>query len=451
MTRWSWLGIVLATLFLLPSLTGAAEAADPIARAQVETQGNIVAGQQVVFRVDVLVPNFFLSSPKFPQLDLPNAVVILQDDAQNLVETIDGTSYAGIRRIYLITPQSAGEYVLPQARVTFSYAAVPGQPPVDGSVDLPPTKFTVLGPPSPGPGQGGIVAAKVTVTQVLDRDLKGLKVGDAVVRTVTTTADGLQAMMIPPPEPTALDGVRTYEQDPTLTNEAAAGQGTATGRRVDRVTYTFERPGQFVLPPVAVGWYDPATGKHEEAKTPEIVVEIGNTPAFKPAIAPPPAAEQQGAPRVGWVRYVSEAVAACIALALIGWLAARLKTPVSAWREARRTARDQSEATFFKRFENACQSKDGLAAYTALDTWSRHAGVAPIDAWLEHVGDVSARQEYLCFEQIMFGLAKQEGSRNSRELLECISRARASWRKKRRSRTQPASALPELNPSQATV
>jgi hypothetical protein len=60
--------------------------------------------------------------------------------------------------------------------------------------------------------------------------------------------------MIPPPEFTAPDGVRLYLQDPVLSNEPARGQGAAVGKRIDRVTYAFERLGNYVLPAVEIGW-----------------------------------------------------------------------------------------------------------------------------------------------------------------------------------------------------
>lgn len=89
-------------------------AADPIARASLQSKGTLYVGQQVLIDVDVLVPNYFLQPPQFPLFDLPGATVALQDgQALNLNETIDGVAYSGIQRTYIVVPQRDGEFTLP--------------------------------------------------------------------------------------------------------------------------------------------------------------------------------------------------------------------------------------------------------------------------------------------------------------------------------------------------
>ncbi|MDW6022888.1 hypothetical protein SAZ10_14080 [Mesorhizobium sp. BAC0120] len=427
-----------------------ASAAEPIVRARVETQGSIVVGQQVVVSVDVLVPNFFMSSPKFPQFDLPNAVVTLQDNAMNLVETIDSVTYAGIRRTYLVTPQAAGDFVLPQVPITFSYAAVPGQPPASGSVTVPPEKFTVAGVPGASAGAGSAIAAKLAVAQALDRDLKGIKVGDTLVRTVSVTAEGMQAMMIPAPDFTAPDGVRIYRQDPVLSDGTPQGQGSAEGKRIDRVTYAFERPGNYVLPAVEIGWYDPATQKRQVAQVREIAVTVGEHTAFKPAIAPPAAPKQAGPPGyTKWLQLLSWVAGAALTLALLAWLGARAWPRIKSRREQRRIARENSEATYFRRVEVACRLGDLRAAYAALDAWGRRANIGSVPKWLLEFGGPGACEEFERFERATFGSDRGAQHRDSHDLSGALSKARSTWLKRARGRSATASAagaLPKLNP-----
>ena len=54
-------------------------AADPVARASLQSKGTIYVGQQVLIAVDILVPNYFLQPPRFPPIDLPGTIVTLQD------------------------------------------------------------------------------------------------------------------------------------------------------------------------------------------------------------------------------------------------------------------------------------------------------------------------------------------------------------------------------------
>ena len=427
---------------LLFALISAAplHAAEPVVRVDILTPAPIVAGQQVQVQVDVLVPNFFMSPLQFPIFDLPNAIVTLPDvRALNLVETIDGESYSGIRRLYYLTPQAPGDYVLPPAKITFAYAAVPGQA-TDGSVTLPPVKFTVAG--VPGAPAGNVAAATaLTVTQSLDREPSGLKAGDTLVRTITVEAQGMQAMMIPVPEFTVPEGVRIYPHDPALSDKEGGGQ------RIDRVTYAFEKPGSYTLPAVEVDWYDPASQRHETARAPEIAVSVVEAAAFKPAIAPPVAPEKP-APAAwrAWLAYWPWAIAVVAGLAVLAWLATSALPRLAAWRQARRLEHVQSEAAYFRRFEDTCRSGKLPVIYAALDSWSRRAGVAPVSSWLRQTGDAATQREFERFESAIFAVKPDATSCDLQKLLAGIVRARKLWLARDGRNISPASALPALNP-----
>lgn len=430
----------LAALLLFLASVVQLHAAEPTVRVDILTPAPIVAGQQVQVQVDVLVPNFFMSPPQLPIFDIPNAVVTLPDvRAQNLVETIGGESYSGIRRFYFVTPQVPGDYVLPPAEITFAYAAVPGQA-TNGSVKLPSVKFTVAG--VPGAAAGNMAAAtRLSVTQTLDREPDRLKAGDTLVRTVTVDAQGMQAMMIPVPDFAAPDGVRVYPHDPVLSDP----QGN--GKRIDRVTYAFEKPGSYVLPAVDIDWYDPASQKHETASAPEIAVSVAEAAAFKPAIAPP-AAPDQPAPAAwkGWLPYWPWAAAVVAGIAVLAWLITRALPRLAAWRHARRMEHEQSEAAYFRRFEDACQTGKLPVIYSALDSWSRKAGVAPVSSWLRQTGDEATQQEFARFESAIF--AAQPGAEpcDLGKLLTGMARARKHWLVNSAGRIASSPALPALNP-----
>ncbi|WP_119274151.1 BatD family protein [Taklimakanibacter deserti] len=426
-------------LFLLTASAGL-HAAEPLVRVEILTQPPIAAGQQVQVQVDVLAPNFFLSPPKFPLFDLPNAIVTLPDTgAQNLVETIEGQSYAGIRRTYIVTPQTGGDFTLPPAKITFIYAAVPGQPGSEGSVTLPPQKFRVAGAPPGTPA----TAQRITVTQKLDRDPENLKGGDTLVRTVTVEALGMQAMMIPVPEFTAPEGVRLYPHDPVLSDKMDQGQGSIGGTRVDRVTYEFEKAGSYRLPAIEISWYDPATQKNEVAEAPEVTVSVAATAGFTPAIKPPEITEE--APkRPDYLRLLPWA-AGLAALAFLAWLVPALWRGLRQWRQACRQRYEQSEAYSFRQFSSACRSGEGAPVYAALQSWADRAKTAPLREWLSRGGDSAALAQYERLEARLFAATAATGSYDASELLAGIAQARNKWLARRTERLRPA-ALPPLNP-----
>lgn len=433
------------TLLLWLSIAGTAFAADPLARAALQTKGTIYVGQNVLVDVDVLVPNYFLEPPQFPQFDLPGAVVTIQDGkALNLNETIGDTDYSGIRRTYVITPQRAGAFSLPPAKITFGYAAEPGKT-TPGTVTIPALRFDVA---APGDNQGtsDVVAAKVAVTQDLDRDPATLKAGDTLVRTINVRAEGLRAMLIPEPDLTAPSGIRVYRRDPSLGEEKNESSEPVAGTRRDVASYVFSEPGTYVLPAVELSWFDPATAATEVASVPAVTVKVAVAEAQTSAI-PPPAPPQRRQP-YDWYQ-IALISAAAIGAALVLWAIAIALTRLAHWWSARQAERRQSEAAFFRNAERALGADSGRAFTQALDAWTRKAGVAPLESWIRQFADAETRKAYEAHQRQLYGAPEKISAQSSSNklLLVGLRKARHAWLANDSVQAQfGKSGLPPLNP-----
>lgn len=438
----SLLAILLGTF----ATTVVAHAADPLARAQLQSQGTLYVGQEILVDVDVLVPNYFLQPPQFPAINLSGAMVTLQDGrAVNLNETIGGAEYSGIRRTYVITPQQSGDFALPPAEITFGYAAVAGQT-TQGTVALPPLRFTVQLPPGSTQRGGDVVAAKITIDQVLDRDPATLKAGDTLVRTITVRAEGLRAMMIPEPALPAPKGVRVYRQDPSLSEETDRSGLAVAGLRKDVASYLFADPGTYALSAVELNWFDPSTATTQSARVPEMTVTVAAAPPLSNAITPHPANPE--ANRFDWI-LISGIVAGTVAAGLvIGSLALGLSR-LEGWWEARKSRQRESEATYFRHVEDAAHDGSTAELGRALDAWARKAGLTPLRSWLARHPDAGTIKAYDHYEQVRYGEPNQTLSREGRvALLKGLISYRKLWILADRKWTigKLSSALPPLNP-----
>ncbi|MDQ0321529.1 hypothetical protein QO002_003667 [Pararhizobium capsulatum DSM 1112] len=447
-TRTCFLHMVPALMFWCIATTTSALAADPIARATLQSKGTLYVGQQVLVDVDVLVPNYFLQPPQFPEIDLPGAIVTLQDGrAMNLNETIGEDSYSGIRRTYVITPQQAGNFTLPPAEITFGYAAVPGQM-TQGKTSLPSLSFTVEAAPgsaTQGANQGpGVVAAKVTLTQDFDRDTKTLKAGDTLTRTITIRAEGLRAMMIPEPEFETPESIRVYRQDPVLSEEMDRTDQPVAGVRKDVAQYLFQDVGQFDLPAVELSWFDPATAKTESASAPAVTVSVAAAPAATTELAPA-VPEPEAAP-FNWFLACAMAAAALISGAVIWILAQGLSRLEISW-ETRRSDQRESEAAYFRHVEQACHGGSPAEIENALDRWSRKAGVVPLRPWLSRYADEETRQAYEAQQRSVYA-DNPLSHADPHALAKGLQKARNGWfaRVDRKPRRWHSRVLPQLNP-----
>jgi hypothetical protein len=366
-----------------------ADAAEPLVRVVMPAGKPYLAGQQINVEVQVLVPNFFMSPLQFPTLDIPGAVVTLSDDREmNFNETIDGETYSGIRKSYLIVPEQAGIFTLPSAQLTFSYAAVPGQA-TQVSVPIPRQTFRVTLPQGAMGPNGPLPLVPLEITESWDRSPGGLKVGDTLTRTINIFAKGMQPMMIAPPRLNTPDGVKAYPHDPVLSNERTNGKDFAGGRRIDRVTYEFTRPGDYVFSAVTVDWYNVAAGKAEVTRAPELKISVAALATAAPAIAPEASAPEE--PKswlrtVDWTFWLPRGLAAILTVLALAFVGARYLPRMLASIAARRRAHEKSEPTSFQRLRAACRTEDPMAIYRALAAWAQTAGVKSVSAWARDFG-----------------------------------------------------------------
>jgi BatD DUF11 like domain len=435
--------VVLAVL-LISAYVGSAAAAEPRVRVAIDAKGPIIVGQQVRVDVTVLAPNFFLSPPQFPIFDLPGAIVTLPDEnAINSTETIDGESYAGIRRSYMITPQQAGDVSLPPIRITFKYAAEPGKPGAEAAVTLPPETFTVTQPAGAQSSVSPGLVAKVVVTQTLDGDPKAMKVGDALARTVETFAPNTQAMMIPPCTFEARPGTRVYRHDPILSAVRSDRGDFLGGRRVDSATYVFDKPGTYLLPAIQVPWFDADKGTQKASAAPEITVSVREAPVPISDLAPPqaPTAEPDDQ---AWKRIFIRLVAyAAVGLA-ISWVWYEFGPRLRDRRRRRHEAWEASEAAAFERLRYACFAGDRFAAYKELASWARREGFASLRALCER--EPTLRADVTELENDLFSNTHSRARWNGRHLFDRTAAVRTSRQRSRRSQRSAAVVLPALNP-----
>ncbi len=417
-----------------------AHAAGPLVRAQLVTKDTFLAGRQIEIEVDLLAPNYFMSAARFPQVSVPGAVATLGDDAQNFTETIDGTDFSGIRRIYRITPLAPGHYQLPPAPVTFSYAAQPGVA-TPGRATLPAVSFDVVAAPAAADGREPLVSTRVAITQSVDRDPAKLGAGDVLVRSLEATAEGLPAMLIPEPDLPAPDGVRVYRRDPVLSAVTEGRGETTAGKRLDQVTYRFDTAGTFELPAVAIAWYDPVNKRQRVAEAPAIPVTVAAqampaSPLPLPAPEPVPAkARHPGA----W------GVAAAAVLAALAWAAVRLLPRLRQAAAAAAARRRGSEAAYFRRFVEACRSGTAAEIFRALDAWARRCRLGPLRAWAAAYGGRAASDQLERLEAELFGGGP--AARQGPALAQAIGEARLRWLKAAEPPHRLSGIpLPPLNP-----
>lgn len=359
----------LFALLLLALVTTALADDAPRARVRVriEPAGPVAVGETVRLVVDALVTTWLAAGLELPALRIPGAVVTESDEhAPHLTETIDGATWFGVSRVYLVTPTAPGELAVPAIPLSVH----PGGAPAALAIATAPLTLTVTAPVRPPGAEHALAASKLTLTQHLDRTLDGLRVGDSLTRTVAITADGARGMFLPPTTFAPIAGLAVYPSEPHVDDVTDRQGEFMGGRRIDAATYVVQAAGTHTLPAVRVAWWDTKARKLQTATVPAITFDAAANPAAKPELALPADEAAEDLARFGRPTLVALAL---LAIGVATWLvvprigAARRRLVTA--RAERRRREEASEPWAFARVTDGLRANDPTAVYPAVVRW----------------------------------------------------------------------------------
>ncbi|MBY5591905.1 protein BatD [Rhizobium leguminosarum] len=411
-------------------------ASEPFGRASIEGAEGIVPGQQVRVVVDVFAPEFFTSPPQFPLFDVPDALVTLSTDrAQNLVQTIDGVQYSGIRRSYAVVPEKAGSFKLPVVEIDLGFSSNGNSTKAIVKVALPSFDVAVASHQAAMP----FAARGLTMTESFDRDPASLKVGDALVRTVVIFAEDTQAMLIPPVAFGTAAGVARYEKPAVLADDVeqrGIGRSAETGStRSETVVYTVFDTGRFPLPAITYPWFD--VDEHVLSTATLPVTDVVVAPAaVAERIQPELQRENAPASRVwrGWLLVILLCAIDLAVAAFAWWRLPAIRT----WAARVRQRRRNSPRRRLSRIRTIIRVGDELAVYRGLQDWSGTLGYRTVSEWVEAQACPRLSAQVAILERRLFRSRDMQLDRAA--LASAITLPVADGR-------PPKRALPDLNPT----
>lgn len=384
--------------------------ANVVVRQSLDPQTGAVIGQRVALYVDVL---FRGDMPRPPRVSLPDApgLQAFRFETQGLTirDAISGEPYVGQRFEFALYPRRGGQLEVPAAAVTLLDAHGDAVGRAQGE----PKRLDVASPPGVDASQPVVATRSFRLVEQWAPEPKAqLKAGDAIVRTITRTAEDVPALAMRDLAFPAPAGVSVYVDPPDVDDRS--DRGVVTGRRVDRVTYVFERAGRFELPPATQPWWDLGEGA--------LKTETAQGAAFDVVAAP--MATDDGVS----LRAALAGVAAAAALAGLALLVARVL-------RRRRTSAAHAERESFAALRRAClnATADAGAVYVAFSRWR---------SFLDPIARRSATEAAAGLEKALFAGGERRWS--SADAGEFINRA-AGVRRSAPAGRRPADLSP-LNP-----
>jgi hypothetical protein len=418
-------------------------ASQPIARAELEVDVPIIVGQPVSVRVEVLVPSFFTGAPNWPDVEIHDAMTIFQwTGGLNFTERIDGQTWAGQSRRYVVYPQRARRYEISSIPIEVRYS-VDGET-VTATVSPAPIGFDAELPPEARGLEYFIATNGLELVQVFDARPDTIRVGEAFRRTLTVTVQNAMGMVVPRLEVRAPAGLGIY-RDPPVVEETFGERGSSIlGTRVETITYLAEKEGTYSLPAIELVWWDLGAKRLRREMIPpvEFVVsaDTNTTLSFSERVGDGSDADGGPASVVPSLRRWGSLALFLGTLFLVLTRFIRRFGPALRERiDAAQRERSQSESAYFERFRKAAQSGDPRAAWSTLTAWldrtHRGPGAATVRGFVETASDSVLEQQVDAIDRALFGVdpPAQDAKWSGKAL------ARSAARSRRRKRV-PSSA-----------
>jgi len=362
MRRFSFLPCLLGLPVFLLGLPAAAQ--EPVVRAALD-EVEAIPGQAVSLRLTLLAPTFLPEPPVWPSYEAPNLLVRVASSGP-VSERIDGATWAGVSRRYLITPMLPGKVLLPASEIIVTWSDPNGGGLRQTSLHTKALTITGRVPDGAEGLQPFIAATEVALEQTFEGAPEDMAPGDSVTRSVTATIEGASPMFLPPLLPThAIEGVRAYPATPVL--EETENRGVVRGTRTERVTLAAEAGGAGKAPAVSLSWYNLQTGTVETAELPAVSISVVG-----------PRSGSTGSETHDWRTIGFILFAGALLLVLLASVLRRAAPTLGSWASRLCARWFRSEVMAWFQLRRTVAARDHSALRAAIDRWtSRLPGADP--------------------------------------------------------------------------
>ncbi|WP_350460724.1 hypothetical protein [Amaricoccus sp.] len=264
-------GAALALLLALPAL-----AQEPKLTVTLAPDGPVAVGTPIDVTATILVPTFMPRPPVWPDLRIADAITRLPERSTHPVtRRIGSDSWSGLSRTWEIIPQRPATYDLGPRTFGITYADPDTSQPRTATLDLPPVSFSAIVPAGAEDIDPFLAATRLALAITLDGLPADPKPGDAVTLTLTTTASGPPAMLLPPLADRlgTPAGLRAYPRQPVLVDGDPA-------TRAESIAYVIQQPGSYVFPGITLDWWNTATASRETATTDPLTIDVPTPPGW---------------------------------------------------------------------------------------------------------------------------------------------------------------------------
>lgn len=384
------------------------------------TSKNIYIQSQVLYTLR-LYTRVDLSQARLDEPELADAVIERLGDDSRFNTQVNGLDYSVTERKYAIFPQKSGKLTIKPLTLT-AEIITNNRPNFNGLFNSQATKtkrieskaisLDVKPVPVTFTGKHWLSAQQLVFKQEWSGDIKQLKIGEPLTRTLTLLAKGATVSQLPELNTTlSNDQLKAYPDQPVL-QEQKKTDGVIAFRE-EKIALILSQAGDYQLPAIQIPWFNTDSQKMEMAEIPETrltalagVQPIVNTPQITSVNtqAITTTAPINTVPETNYWIWLSLCLAIAWLITVIVFLKARTKSDLLIKDVDVNT--DISDA--IKALKKACTQNDATAAKNALIAWGNLTFDQSTLGGIADFCDARLRDELLHLNHSLYGQANSE-------------------------------------------
>ena len=384
------------------------------------TSKNIYIQSQVLYTLR-LYTRVDLSQARLDEPELADAVIERLGDDSRFNTQVNGLDYSVTERKYAIFPQKSGKLTIKPLTLTAEIISN-NRPNFNGFFNSQATKtkrieskaisLDVKPAPASFTGKHWLSAQQLVFKQEWSGDIKQLKIGEPLTRTLTLLAKGATVSQLPELN-TAIsnDQLKAYPDQPVL-QEQKKTDGVIAFRE-EKIALILSQAGDYQLPAIQIPWFNTENQKMEMTEIPETTLTafagaqpLVNTPQItsvnSQAITTTPTINT--VPETNFWMWLSLCLATTWLITVIVFLKARTKSEQLIKDVDVNT--DISDA--IKALKKACTQNDATAAKNALIAWGNLTFNQSTLGGIADFCDARLRDELLNLNHSLYGQASSE-------------------------------------------
>jgi hypothetical protein len=384
------------------------------------TSKNIYIQSQVLYTLR-LYTRVDLSQARLDEPELADAVIERLGDDSRFNTQVNGLDYSVTERKYAIFPQKSGKLTIKPLTLTAEIISN-NRPNFNGFFNSQATKtkrieskaisLDVKPAPASFTGKHWLSAQQLVFKQEWSGDIKHLKIGEPLTRTLTLLAKGATVSQLPELN-TAIsnDQLKAYPDQPVL-QEQKKTDGVIAFRE-EKIALILSQAGDYQLPAIQIPWFNTENQKMEMAEIPETTLTalagaqpLVNTPQITSvnSQAITTTAPINTVPETNFWMWLSLCLATTWLITVIVFLKARTKSEQLIKDVDVNT--DISDA--IKALKKACTQNDATAAKNALIAWGNLTFNQSTLGGIADFCDARLRDELLHLNHSLYGQASSE-------------------------------------------